>query len=70
MATPVFTYESMSRDELVRECRNKQALINRLNEVLLSAEAHAERMKRSAEAGELLGFANECRRLVAILRSV
>lgn len=34
MAMPIFTYESMSREELIRECKNKQAVINDLNERL------------------------------------
>jgi len=34
MPTPIFTYEALSREELIRECKNKQAVINRLNELL------------------------------------
>lgn len=31
MAVPTTTYESMSREDLIRECKNKQAVINYLN---------------------------------------
>lgn len=34
MAVPMFTYEALSREELIRECKNKQAVINHLNELL------------------------------------